>query len=71
MGWPIAGRIRTRYQVGRRSTSLATTRLVYDAQDEDWYAAWVYPEELDRRRVRHLPSALADVKRLLASSRSS
>ena len=64
--------IRRLYFRGRKSTSLETTQLVYDPEDDDWYASWVYREELDRRRARRtIPAAFAEFKRLIASGRSS
>ena len=66
------GRIRTIYQVGRKSTSLATTKLVYDPETDDYWFRPVYREELDRRTaVRTIPRAYAEFKRLIASSRTS
>ena len=57
---------------GRKSESLETTKLVYDPVDDDWYAAWVYREELDRRRARAtIPAAYAAFKRLMTTPRSS
>lgn len=57
---------------GRKSTSLETTKLVYDPVDRDWYANWVYQEELDRRRARAtIPAAFAAFKRLISTPRSS
>ena len=64
-------RITRLYFRGRKSTSLRTSKLVYDPEDRDWYAKWVYREELDRRRARRLPAMLSEVKRLIASARSS
>ena len=65
-------RIRRIYQVGRKSTSLPTTKLVYDPETNDWWAAWVLREERDRRRARQtIPPAFAEFKRLMASPRSS
>ena len=60
------------YMRGRKSTSLETTNLTYDPETNDWFAPWVYREELDRRRaIRRIPAAFAGFKRLIASSRSS
>ena len=65
-------RIRRIYQVGRKSTSLRTTTLVYDPETHDWWAAWVLREERDRRRARQThPPQYAAFKRLMASPRSS
>ena len=65
-------RITKLYFVGRKSTSLKTTKLVYDPEDDDWYAAWVYHEELDRRRARRtIPPQVEEFKRLMQSPRSS
>ena len=62
----------TVYQIGRKSTSLETTHLIYDAVDDDYYAAWVWDEERDRRRARAvIPDAYARMKRTLALARSS
>ena len=65
------GRITRNYFRGRKSTSLETTKLVYDPVDDDWYASWVYKEELDRRRARPTREKYAEFKRLIASGRSS
>ena len=63
------GRIRTIFQVGRKSTSLETTKLVYDPETDDYWFRPVYREELDRRKaVRTIPRAYAEFKRLIASS---
>lgn len=63
------GRIRTIFQVGRKSTTLETTRLVYDPETDDYFFRPVYREELDRRKaVRTIPQAYAEFKRLIASS---
>ena len=60
------------YFRGRKSESLETTKLVYDPVDGDWYAAWVYQEERDRRRARQtIPGAYAAFKRLMSTPRSS
>ena len=65
-------RITRLYFRGRKSTSLRTTKLVYDPEDDDWYAAWVYKEELDRRRARRtIPAQFAEFKRLISAARSS
>ena len=72
MRWPIVTKRQwKRYQRGRKSTSIETTELVYDAQDDDYYASWVYPEELDRRAVRDIPQQYAAVRRLIATARAS
>ena len=65
-------RITRLYFRGRKSTSLETTKLVYDPETNDWWAAWVYKEELDRRRARRtiLP-AFSEFKRLIQTPRSS
>lgn len=63
------GRIRTIFQIGRKSSTLETTRLVYDPETDDYFFRPVYREELDRRRaVRTIPQAYAEFKRLIASS---
>ncbi len=65
-------RISRLYFRGRKSTSLETTKLVYDPETDDWFAAWVYKEELDRRRARRtIPADFAEFKRLIATPRSS
>ena len=65
-------RITTLYFRGRKSTSLRTTKLVYDPETDDWGAAWVLREEQDRRRAkRTIPAAFAEAKRILRSGRSS
>lgn len=65
-------RITTLYFRGRKSTSLETTRLVYDPETDDWWAAWVLREERDRRRAnRTIPAQFAEFKRLIGSGRSS
>ena len=57
---------------GRKSTSLKTTKLVYDPETNDWFAAWVYREERDRRKAkRTIPALRTEFKRLIATSRSS
>ena len=65
------GRIRTIFQVGRKSTTLKTTKLVYDPETNDYFFRPVYREELDRRRARRIPPQVAEFKRLIASSRTS
>jgi len=66
------GRITRRYFRGRGSTSLETTKLVYDPVTQDWWASWVLKEERDRRRARALiPPQRAEFQRLMGSSRSS
>ena len=65
-------RITRLYFRGRKSTSLETTKLVWDPVTQDWWASWVFQEERDRRRGRAtIPPARAEFKRLMASSRSS
>lgn len=65
-------RITTLYFRGRKSTSLETTKLVYDPETDDWWAAWVLREEQDRRRARRtIPAQHAEFKRLIGSARSS
>lgn len=57
---------------GRKSTTLETTKLVYDPVTDDWWAVWVLKEERDRRRARALiPPQRAAFKRLMGTSRSS
>lgn len=66
------GRITRLYFRGRKSESLETTKLVFDPETGDYFAAWVYREELDRRRARRtIPHGFAEAKRLIATSRSS
>lgn len=65
-------RITKIYQRGRKSTSLETTKLVYDPETDDWWAAWVLRDELDRRRAnRTIPQGFAEAKRIINSGRSS
>ena len=65
-------RITTLYFRGRKSTSLETTKLVYDSETNDWWAAWVLKDERDRRRARReIPPQYAEFKRLISSGRSS
>jgi len=64
-------RITTLYFRGRKSTSLETTKLVYDPETDDWWFAPVLRDELDRRRTRHIPAEYAEVKRIIGSGRSS
>lgn len=66
------GRIRRLFFSGRKSTDLETTKLVFDPATGDWFAAWVLPEERDRRRAKALiPPQRAEFKRLIGASRSS
>ena len=65
-------RITKLYFRGRKSTSLETTKLVYDPETDDWWFAPVLRDELDRRRAkRTIPAQFEEVKRIIASGRSS
>lgn len=65
-------RITKLYFRGRKSTSLETTKLVYDPETGDWWFAPVLREEQDRRRAkRTIPPQFQEFKRLIATSRSS
>ena len=65
-------RITKLYFRGRKSTSLETTKLVYDPETNDWWFAPVLKEEQDRRRAkRTIPAEYAEFKRVVASGRSS
>jgi hypothetical protein len=64
-------RITKLYFRGRKSTSLETTKLVYDPETDDWWFAPVLRDEQDRRRTRMIPAQYAEVKRIIGSGRSS